>query len=373
MGKDAAKRALLVVASLLFAGALTEAAFRVAGRVQGIDYRLYLKELKNSDRLPPALFRRDPVLGTVLVPDRQELAVTSDFSVVYRTNALGLRDGDHAYEKPPGVLRVLALGDSFTFGEGVAYGERFTEIPEQQLGGVEILNSGVPGWGMEHELVFLAREGLRYRPDVVLVFLNFVDLMRQHPGLFRDGKLELPTGSGFPPPPEPAASRDEGATRYLKADDPLFRERGFLVRHSYALSYLSFRLTLARMGKTLEQEDAARWKKKGEGKESAQDSAGTRIPTAPDRQVQVLRKFAELAKAEGFRLVVVNISSWAHLDFVPGVDPAIEYHDLAPALIEESRRRSLLFRYDKHYNPQTHALIGRQVTEILRPLVKQKH
>lgn len=41
-------------------------------------------------------------------------------------------------------------------------------------------------------------------------------------------------------------------------------------------------------------------------------------------------------------------------------------------LVAESKNRSLLFQYDKHYNPQTHALIGRELTEILRPLVKEQ-
>jgi hypothetical protein len=371
MGKDIAKRTLLVAVSLAFACLVTEATFRVAGRLQGIDYRLYLKELKNSDRLPRALFLPDPVLGTVLAPNKQELAVTSDFSVVYRTNSKGLRDREYEYEKTPGKLRVLALGDSFTFGEGVPYGERFADLPEQQLDGVEILNTGVPGWGTEAELLYLAREGLRYRPDVVVLFLNYVDLTRQRPNLFRDGRIELPTDAVSASREEPPAAGGEGPTWYLKADDPLFRERGLLVRHSYALSYLSFRLALWQRRDALEQQDAGAWQKKSAGKQSADLSAGTRIPTAPERTMLVLRKFVELSKAEGFRLVMVNISCWAHLDFVAGVDPGLAYHDLAPLLIAESKNRSLLFQYDKHYNPQTHALIGQQLTEILRPLVKE--
>jgi len=368
--KHTAKRALLVAASVAFAFLLTEAAFRVAGYLQDVDYRVYLKELKNSDRLPGVLFRSDPTLGTALAPDKQALAVTSDFSVVYSTNSKGLRDREYDYDKSPDKLRVLALGDSFTFGEGVPYGARFADIPEEELDGIEIINSGVPGWGLEAELIYLAREGVRYRPDWVLIFINYVDTTRQRPGLVRDGRVELPEPAA-PSPLEQAATHQEGQTWYVKADDPLFKERSFLTRYSYALSYLSFRLTLAQLQGDLEQHDAERWEKKTAGKPTLESSMGTRFETAPERPLLVLQKFVEIAKQEGFRLMIVNISSWALLDYVGKVDPSIVYHDLAPALIADSKNRSLLFKYDRHYNPETHALIGRQLTEIFRPIVKE--
>src|SRR5690349_11815623 len=112
-------KAGLVAGGIVAALLLVETGFRIAGWQQGVDYRLYLKELKNSDRLPRVLFRADPMTKAVLVPNTQALAVTSDFSVVYTINRHGLRDRDYADTPPPGVVRVLALGDSQTFGEGV--------------------------------------------------------------------------------------------------------------------------------------------------------------------------------------------------------------------------------------------------------------
>ncbi|HYC00986.1 MAG TPA: SGNH/GDSL hydrolase family protein [Candidatus Limnocylindrales bacterium] len=367
MRAELSKKLLLLTASLAFALTLIEAMFRLVGYAQGIDYRLYLKELKNSDRLPRALFRADPQTTAALAPNTEVLAVTSDFSVIYRTNSKGLRDQEYAYEKPQDRLRILALGDSITFGEGVPYGARFTDIPEDELDGLEIINASVPGWGLDSELVYLAREGLRYAPDWVVIFINFVGLTRELPGLVRDGRVEL---SAQPPlSPRNQGVAGGGDTWYLRPDDPMFKERSVLTRSSYALSYLTFRVNLAQRRGALEQQDAARWQQKNAGRRTP--DVTTDLPEASPRVRLVLEKFVELSKANGFRLMIINISSWASLSFVPTVDPSIVYHDLAPLLVAESRKRPISFKYDPHYTPETNRLLGRELVNILRPLVEE--
>src|SRR5690349_16112554 len=50
------------------------------------------------------------------------------------SNALGLRDRDYVTPKPANVKRILILGDSFTYGSGVAdNAATFPELLEQQL------------------------------------------------------------------------------------------------------------------------------------------------------------------------------------------------------------------------------------------------
>ena len=67
-----------------------------------------------------------------LCPNFAGVVSTPDFAVGYRTNSRGLRDREYPLEKPAGKTRILALGDSFTFGHGIAYGERFTDILESE-------------------------------------------------------------------------------------------------------------------------------------------------------------------------------------------------------------------------------------------------
>lgn len=116
----------------------------------------------------------DPELGWRMVPSVVKVGKWWSADEPARTNALGWRDAEFALERRPGVRRVIALGDSFTFGVAVDYGERFTEELERLVPDLEVLNFGVNAFGPDQELRLLETEGLRYRPDVVLltVFLG---------------------------------------------------------------------------------------------------------------------------------------------------------------------------------------------------------
>jgi lysophospholipase L1-like esterase len=117
------------------------------------------------------LFVEDRELGWRMKPD----TVAEWGEVRVATNARGLRGPDVAYAKPPGVRRVLFLGDSVTFGFGVARTEdvfpfRVGRELEGSLGApVEVVNAGVGGYSPWQERIYLDREGLRYAPDLLVV------------------------------------------------------------------------------------------------------------------------------------------------------------------------------------------------------------
>lgn len=122
---------------------------------------------------------------------------SADVDVEFRINERGLReDRDFAYEKPPGVKRVVALGDSYTVGYEVEGQQTFAEVLERELEArghrLQVLNAGVSGYSTAEELLYLERELLRYEPDVILVSFfgnDLVDNVRT--GLFglQDGDL----------------------------------------------------------------------------------------------------------------------------------------------------------------------------------------
>jgi hypothetical protein len=137
------------------------------------------------------------------------------------TNSKGLRGRDeHAYAKPAGLTRIVALGDSFTFGEEVDDGEPYPARLAAVLPGSEVLNLGVHGYGHDQMLLYLEEEGLRYQPDVVVLGFVGCDMARDTLA-FRDfakprfvlerGRLEL---RGVPvPSPEQVLARERWRPR----------------------------------------------------------------------------------------------------------------------------------------------------------------
>src|SRR6185295_6416669 len=87
-------------------------------------------------------------------------------------NSGGFKDIEHPRDKPAGTWRIVALGDSFSFGS-VPYQDNYLTLLGRRLGKdtrpVEVINMGVSGAGPQDYLALLLDEGLAYRPDVVLV------------------------------------------------------------------------------------------------------------------------------------------------------------------------------------------------------------
>ncbi|GJM44628.1 MAG: hypothetical protein DHS20C21_14700 [Gemmatimonadota bacterium] len=101
--------------------------------------------------------------------------------VEFAINRLGLRGPEISVEKPRGTFRVLGLGDSFTFGEGVREEDTFLRRLERRFnegqGGsprFEFLNAACGGYNTADEVLYLERKWLALAPDVVLIvfYLN---------------------------------------------------------------------------------------------------------------------------------------------------------------------------------------------------------
>ncbi len=120
----------------------------------------------------------DEVLGWRHVPNSKAWSESSEYKVQYTINSKGLRDKDYSYNKEMGRFRIVCLGDSITFGWGVDGNSLFTEMLEGYFTNVEVINMGVPGYGIDQELLFLEQEGVKYHPDLVLIYVIPHDLER---------------------------------------------------------------------------------------------------------------------------------------------------------------------------------------------------
>jgi hypothetical protein len=97
------------------------------------------------------------------------------------TNSLGLRGPAVADGGAPGVRRVVALGDSFTFGAAVEADEAWPARLQAQLNHGrsparwQVVNAGMPGHGTGQELLLYRMLEERLRPDVVVLGLTVVN------------------------------------------------------------------------------------------------------------------------------------------------------------------------------------------------------
>lgn len=131
-----------------------------------------------------------------------------------RTNSLGIRaDREFAFERVPAVARIVAVGDSFTWGEHtfsgqIGNGQTYPAVLERLLPETEVLNLGVHGWGTDQQYLYLTSLGLRFEPDLVILGFYEYNLERNGASFFNYAKprflLEdedlILTGSPVPPP-----------------------------------------------------------------------------------------------------------------------------------------------------------------------------
>jgi lysophospholipase L1-like esterase len=118
------------------------------------------------------------------------------------TNALGHRQRTTpALQKPPGVFRVVGLGDSHMFGWGVAQGETYLELLQQSLEArgrrVEVLNCAAPGYNTAMEVALYEHECAAYQPD--LVVLHWIGNDFDYPHFLRSVTDSPEPASASPP------------------------------------------------------------------------------------------------------------------------------------------------------------------------------
>lgn len=89
-------------------------------------------------------------------------------------NSHGHRDVEVTLKKPPGVFRILVVGDSFTVGANVRQEEAYPKVLEMRLKSVygpriQVVNSGVGGWDPFQYAQYFERYGQQFEPDLILV------------------------------------------------------------------------------------------------------------------------------------------------------------------------------------------------------------
>jgi hypothetical protein len=163
-------------------------------RVTGFDdasYRLQWIKLHGEHKDwtgPFAIYH--PTRGWALKSGIQGMKVFD--GTILNSNSKGLRGNvEYNYKRAPGKQRIVILGDSFTFGAEVPDNATYAHYLESHIPNSEVLNFGVQGYGHDQILLYLKEEGIKYRPDIVILGFTYIDIYRNIESFFAYAKPQF--------------------------------------------------------------------------------------------------------------------------------------------------------------------------------------
>jgi hypothetical protein len=123
------------------------------------------------------VFVFDDTLGWTVGADRRGVGPHGE---TYYSSREGLRSAASGVSLAGRSAKKIALlGDSYTFASDVNYEDSWGAVLEQQLGsGVQVLNFGVPGYGVDQAYLRYERDVRAWHPDVVVLAVISHDLLR---------------------------------------------------------------------------------------------------------------------------------------------------------------------------------------------------
>ncbi len=145
-----------------------------------LDVDLYYKNQffpVNRDIDFPSVFKKDAKLFWRFRPDKTiNSRQYSDIS--YHINSAGMRGRD--FDPRKSRYRIIALGNSCTFGWGVRFEEIWTSrlqqiLDRQAAGKYEVINAGVPGYSSYQGEEYFANELVKLQPDMVIIMFGWND------------------------------------------------------------------------------------------------------------------------------------------------------------------------------------------------------
>lgn len=113
---------------------------------------------------------------------------------LHRFNSLGFR-GESFSKKNPDVFRIIALGDSLTYGQGVAENDTYPMVLQNMLHEnyrIEVLNFGVCGNQISDTCKLFERFGAGFQPDLVIYGFCLNDFLPSGVGQYKADQWRVP-------------------------------------------------------------------------------------------------------------------------------------------------------------------------------------
>jgi hypothetical protein len=195
-------------------------------------------------------------------------------------NRLGFREASASGPRVPGSRRLVCLGDSFTFGHGVADSATWCARLSEQDNSLQTINMGQVGFGLDQDYLWFRRDGAALDPDVLVMAFVKADFNR----------TRLHEFLGYPKP-------------WLAVDHDSLITRGFPVPRLGAMRLLMLRVGPALQGLRLSQLAIAL---KG-GKRTDMEEATAGDSATAGEVGRILASLAAWQHSHGHRFIAVLI------------------------------------------------------------------
>ena len=157
---------------------------------------------------------------------------------IYHTNAYGYRISMPEVSNRYDRRNVIVLGDSNTFGIGVNDGEEYPAVLANRLSEeADVINLGVGGFGLTHEIRTFYEFGLLFQPAVVVLQFSFndpYDNFYEMVTTVQDGRFRFHRDRSM--------SRAMGHVKQWLSNSILQRSAAYNFTRNYAYSYWQARV-----------------------------------------------------------------------------------------------------------------------------------
>ena len=94
------------------------------------------------------------------------------------TNSFGFRNEADFINRKNKKKRILLFGDSFTAGDNISHGYRFSDLLNQNLTDVEIYNYAINGTGTDQQFLIYLNECKHIEYDLIILCLTVENIKR---------------------------------------------------------------------------------------------------------------------------------------------------------------------------------------------------
>jgi len=265
-------------------------------------------------------------------------------------NSFGCRDREYRIPKPQGVVRIVGIGDSLTFGQGVEEEDTFLARLERDLIArglpVEVINCGVFGYNVNEEARRFQEVSELLEPDIVLIGYELGDPL-PNPPLKREAA---------------SASEDSRASHSLLQRHALID----LVKQSRVISFLAYRYSFLLKKFSLRNWDALYadgsplWKNLSD---RYAGMAATARARKIDVAVAIVPQLSNLDAGYPFKSIHDRVAAMCRAQGMRVVD-------LLPAFMGKDGPRLWIHPRDRHPNAEGHRIIADALFEPVAAMVK---